>query len=100
MFRYLYPVLFQAEDRIRYLTVTGVQTCALPISLVSSITTTRLSLRSFQCNIPLPTSIAYTFDAPRWSRQLVNPPVDEPTSAQTNPVTSILNASRAASSFS
>src|SRR5256886_10498287 len=26
---------FQAEDGIRYLTVTGVQTCALPISLVS-----------------------------------------------------------------
>src|SRR2546430_7493161 len=25
------PYLFQAEDGIRYLTVTGVQTCALPI---------------------------------------------------------------------
>src|SRR2546430_5884352 len=28
---------FQAEDGIRDLTVTGVQTCALPISLVASI---------------------------------------------------------------
>src|SRR5438270_10462621 len=27
---------FQAEDGIRYLTVTGVQTCALPISSVTS----------------------------------------------------------------
>src|SRR5438309_11131558 len=26
-----YPVFFQAEDGIRYGTVTGVQTCALPI---------------------------------------------------------------------
>src|SRR2546430_13669801 len=30
---YLNFVFFQAEDGIRYLTVTGVQTCALPISL-------------------------------------------------------------------
>src|SRR2546430_9973617 len=28
---------FQAEDGIRDLTVTGVQTCALPISLVASV---------------------------------------------------------------
>src|SRR2546430_6395327 len=28
---------FQAEDGIRYLTVTGVQTCALPISVASRI---------------------------------------------------------------
>src|SRR5205085_3759667 len=29
----VFHVFFQAEDVIRYLTVTGVQTCALPISL-------------------------------------------------------------------
>src|SRR5256886_8903055 len=29
----LFRFFFQAEDGIRYLTVTGVQTCALPISL-------------------------------------------------------------------
>src|SRR2546430_15665762 len=28
-------LFFQAEDGIRYLTVTGVQTCALPISLAA-----------------------------------------------------------------
>src|SRR5256886_8117474 len=28
---------FQAEDGIRYLTVTGVQTCALPISLLDLV---------------------------------------------------------------
>src|SRR2546427_5138256 len=28
---------FQAEDGIRYLTVTGVQTCALPISIVIEV---------------------------------------------------------------
>src|SRR5256886_5244664 len=32
---------FQAEDGIRDLTVTGVQTCALPISSVTSATTSR-----------------------------------------------------------
>src|SRR6201993_5375569 len=31
----IYVFFFQAEDGIRYLTVTGVQTCALPILLVS-----------------------------------------------------------------
>src|SRR2546427_4892178 len=33
----IYCVFFQAEDGIRYLTVTGVQTCALPIWLVQVI---------------------------------------------------------------
>src|SRR3989337_1894147 len=28
---------FQAEDGIRYATVTGVQTCALPISLIAAV---------------------------------------------------------------
>src|SRR2546430_4093010 len=32
---------FQAEDGIRYLTVTGVQTCALPISCGESLATAR-----------------------------------------------------------
>src|SRR2546430_4653774 len=31
-FSYIVFFFFQAEDGIRYLTVTGVQTCALPIS--------------------------------------------------------------------
>ena len=69
-------------------------------ALVCSITTTRGSLRSFQCRMPLPTSIAYTFNAPRCNRQSVKPPVDEPTSAQTRPFTLIPNACSAASSFS
>src|SRR2546430_6298824 len=34
---------FQAEDGIRYLTVTGVQTCALPISIFSSTAATAAS---------------------------------------------------------
>src|SRR3712207_7528862 len=34
--------LFQAEDGIRDIGVTGVQTCALPISTSKSITTVRL----------------------------------------------------------
>src|SRR2546430_11500316 len=29
------PLFFQAEDGIRYLTVTGVQTCALPICVAA-----------------------------------------------------------------
>src|SRR2546430_4688983 len=37
---------FQAEDGIRDLTVTGVQTCALPISLAYSDAVTRCSLRN------------------------------------------------------
>src|SRR5215207_7704381 len=69
-------------------------------ALVCSITTTRGSLRNFQCRMPLPTSIAYTFSAPRCKRQSVNPPVDEPTSAHVSPVTSKANVSSAASSFS
>src|SRR6266567_6932302 len=32
---YLFFFFFQAEDGIRDLTVTGVQTCALPISILS-----------------------------------------------------------------
>src|SRR2546428_11538149 len=36
---------FQAEDGIRYLIVTGVQTCALPISI-------RYSNRSENCIVP------------------------------------------------
>src|SRR2546430_5436640 len=34
LFGYFFFFFFQAEDGIRDLTVTGVQTCALPISLV------------------------------------------------------------------
>src|SRR2546430_3544424 len=33
LIRYLFFFFFQAEDGIRDLTVTGVQTCALPISV-------------------------------------------------------------------
>src|SRR2546427_9541514 len=35
VFAYLFFFFFQAEDGIRDLTVTGVQTCALPISCAS-----------------------------------------------------------------
>src|SRR5256886_9128893 len=40
-----YCFFFQAEDGIRYLTVTGVQTCALPISRVPRLED-RLDLRA------------------------------------------------------
>src|SRR5437762_9863642 len=36
MFLYMFFFFFQAEDGIRDTSVTGVQTCALPISLVRS----------------------------------------------------------------
>src|SRR5256886_3921350 len=36
-YRYLFVFFFQAEDGIRDLTVTGVQTCALPISSAMSL---------------------------------------------------------------
>src|SRR5688572_33262417 len=39
----IFIFFFQAEDGIRDLTVTGVQTCALPISKDSSSTTTSSS---------------------------------------------------------
>src|SRR2546430_5852665 len=34
---------FQAEDGIRYLTVTGVQTCALPISVITGADVKKIS---------------------------------------------------------
>ncbi len=69
-------------------------------AFVSSITTTRRSCRSFQCRIPLPTSMEYTRLAPFCSRQSVKPPVDAPTSAQISPSTEMWKSSRAAASFS
>src|SRR5256884_2839428 len=36
--RYWTLFFFQAEDGIRYVAVTGVQTCALPISLMKTLT--------------------------------------------------------------
>src|SRR2546430_6548302 len=40
---------FQAEDGIRDLTVTGVQTCALPIS--NSLAAVRAGVRQIECTI-------------------------------------------------
>src|SRR2546430_4452522 len=44
---------FQAEDGIRDLTVTGVQTCALPISMFKSCFGVRVRLRG-QKRVPRP----------------------------------------------
>src|SRR5260221_4924196 len=47
---------FQAEDGIRYHCVTGVQTCALPISWVESVETAKFAGRTprRQREVPLP----------------------------------------------
>src|SRR2546430_3447327 len=49
--RYVFFFFFQAEDGIRDLTVTGVQTCALPIyvggAIRNKITPERLFLKSY-----------------------------------------------------
>src|SRR5699024_11609760 len=42
----IYSFFFQSEDGIRYLNVTGVQTCVLPISIFQSINLTVLSVKS------------------------------------------------------
>src|SRR5689334_19317697 len=47
MHRHLKPFFFQAEDGIRDGTVTGVQTCALPICGPDGLTAGRLSHRLF-----------------------------------------------------
>ena len=54
-------------------------------ALSFSRTITRGSLRIFQASWPWPTSMAWTFFAPCWSRQSVNPPVDAPISRAINP---------------
>src|SRR2546430_10900068 len=41
---YVFFFFFQAEDGIRDLTVTGVQTCALPISLMTALTEASLTI--------------------------------------------------------
>ena len=69
-------------------------------ALTRSITTTRGSWRSRQWIRPRPTSIAYTFAAPRRSRTSVNPPVEAPMSAQTRPAGSTSKRSSAGASFS
>ena len=57
-------------------------------ALVFSMTTTRLSFRSFHANWPCPTSTAKTFAAPFCRRQSVKPPVEAPRSIATVPATS------------
>src|SRR5206468_7530800 len=44
---------FQAEDGIRDLIVTGVQTCALPISNVSGTATIQAGQTSFVIHVPI-----------------------------------------------
>ena len=69
------------------------------LMFVRSTTVTRSSLLIRQCSWPCPTSSAHTLNVPRWRRQSVNPPVDAPTSIARAPLTSMLNACNAASSF-
>ena len=67
---------------------------------VCSIETTLGSLRRNSASWSRPTSTAYTFAAPCWSMQSVNPPVEDPMSMHSAPVISSPNCSSAASSFS
>src|SRR2546430_9716610 len=48
---------FQAEDGIRDLTVTGVQTCALPISIVANVNA-RAGDEFFDLSVGFPTKAA------------------------------------------
>src|SRR5687768_17636429 len=73
-FFFLFFFFFQAEDGIRDVAVTGVQTCALPISALTapvkftSKTRGQSSGSRFQNgnpNLPEPTPAAYT----RWSHR-------------------------------
>src|SRR5256886_10935281 len=63
---------FQAEDGIRDLTVTGVQTCALPISVEL---TTRLESLS-AAETPPVSRCQYTGKAPSGSVKMVSLPVE------------------------
>src|SRR5246127_438675 len=56
LFVFFFFFFFQAEDGIRDLTVTGVQTCALPILLVARGRRRRRSPRGARPGQPRPTS--------------------------------------------
>src|SRR3712207_8016649 len=64
---YIFVFFFQAEDGIRDIGVTGVQTCALPISA-------GWSTRATSPPTPTPTSAASTCPPPRWSRRTAGSP--------------------------
>ena len=64
-----------------------------------SSTTTRPSVRIRSWSCARPTSTAYTFAAPRWSRQSVKPPVEAPASRQRRPAGDRAKASRAEASL-
>src|SRR5688572_32763133 len=64
MLTYLLSFFFQAEDGIRDLTVTGVQTCALPISLIEpQLATGRISVAANVFEQSLPTEYRSLFQA-------------------------------------
>src|SRR6266404_4203330 len=57
---------FQAEDGIRDKLVTGVQTCALPISSLARSSRLRASVRSALSGGPLTTSCPVAWASPSW----------------------------------
>src|SRR3712207_8856314 len=69
VFSYLYGFFFQAEDGIRDIGVTGVQTCALPICIrvgVAGLDVVRLPSGEFQVledNLRTPSGLAYAIAA-------------------------------------
>src|SRR2546430_6123442 len=74
-----YFFFFQAEDGIRDLTVTGVQTCALPISCQllrerSSESETILAIMQFRISDqPVPIKVCEAEGQPRSPQQLAHP---------------------------
>src|SRR5699024_11703236 len=60
------PFFFQAEDGIRDRNVTGVQTCALPIStpMMAAWPSDR---RGTECTVPMPPGLVNETVVPEWS---------------------------------
>src|SRR2546430_4532276 len=62
---------FQAEDGIRDLTVTGVQTCALPISPPDAATQTRIGTSEWRRTFPVTRAANQAFRSAPRRRQVV-----------------------------
>ena len=76
-------------ERGEYASTASGKSCCRYRRFVRSNTTARGWTRIFSATWPYPTSTPYTFVAPLWSMQSVNPPVLSPESKHTHPSTSI-----------
>src|SRR5688572_15711472 len=96
-FFFFFIFFFQAEDGIRDLTVTGVQTCALPISRSWSRTgAARKTSRPRSAPTGSSTRTSRTWSPPAATTTPASPPSTPPASrANTSPATSPGNSSRA-----